>query len=464
MRKVRILLVVCVVAVLVFTLAILPGCKTPTTTKTTAAAETTVAETTAGLILEPITVVMMSGFANVNEWEEKVKSVYPGEVNFVNLPENEMYTKIHLEVISGGTSYDVIFTPAGGAQQYGSGDMLTPLPPLEDEDDFFKGDVNQYKIGDIFYGYPVISDVNLLYYRTDLLKEAGFDGPPKTWDEFREMAIKLTVDKNGKHPDEEGFDPSNVEIYGSAFKGANVTSCTYEFWNYLYQNEGQAIKIDNANKTYEVTIDEPEAIGALQWLVDNYKKYRIYPEGIVNYDYSEFHGVFLEGRVAMEINWPYMVELASEKDSKVAGQFAVGLMPKGKVNASVLGGWSANILKTSTKLDSAVAFVQWMATKDAIDLICNTAYSTPPRLSLMEQRLTNASDDLDKMKWQAINDNLQYGRMMDISYSGVSTVACDKAISTVINEALAGQVTPEEGFKQVAVKIEEILESNKFMK
>ncbi|MCL4378047.1 MAG: substrate-binding domain-containing protein [Actinobacteria bacterium] len=48
MRKVRILFVVCVVAVLAFTLAILSGCKTTTTTETTAAAETTAvaAETT----------------------------------------------------------------------------------------------------------------------------------------------------------------------------------------------------------------------------------------------------------------------------------------------------------------------------------------------------------------------------------------------------------------------------------
>jgi len=413
--------------------------------------------------LEPITVVMNAGTQNLAEWQEKVKSIYSGELNFVNLPENEMYNKVQLEMLSGGKSYDVWFTGAGGAKQYGSGDMLEPLPPLENEDDFFKGDVNQYKVGDIFYGYPVSADINILYYRTDLLKAAGFDGPPKTWDDFRKMAIKLTVDKNGKSSDEEGFDPNNIEVWGGEFKGSNTMAATWEFWNYLYQNEGQAIKIDEANKTYDVTIDEPEAIEALQWVVDNYSKYGIYPKGCINYDYNEFVAMFTQERIAMAINWPYMADMASAKDSNVAGKFAVGLMPKGKVNAGQIGGWSVNVLKNSTKKDSAIAFAQWMATKDTMDLYCVTTTNTPVRLSLMKQRIADAPDDFAKMKWQAINDNLQYGKGMDLVATGVSWMACDTAIQTVINQALAGQITPEEGFKQVAVKIEEILKSNKFM-
>ena len=412
--------------------------------------------------LEPITVVMNAGSPNLREVQEQIKKEYPGEVNFVNFPENEMYNKVQLEMLSGGKGYDVWFTGAGGAKQYGSAGMLEPLPPLEDEDDFFKADIAQYKVADVTYGYPISADINIFYYRTDLLKAAGFDGPPKTWDEFREMAIKLTVDKNGKSSDEEGFDPNNIEVWGGEFKGSNSMAATWEFWNYLYQNEGQVIKIDEANKTYDVTIDEPEAIETLQWVVDNYSKYGIYPKGCINYDYNEFNAMFTQGRIAMAINWPFMFEQAS--NSKVAGKFAVGLMPKGKVNAAEIGGWSVEVFKNSTKKESAVAFVKWMVSPEEMDLYTRTSgNSIPPRYSLLEKRISEATDDSSKMLWQAINENLKYGKGVGLVATGVSWMACDTAIQTVINQALAGQVTPEEGFKQVAVKIEEIIKSNKFM-
>jgi multiple sugar transport system substrate-binding protein len=48
--------------------------------------------------------------------------------------------------------------------------------------------------GELF-GIPWYVDTRLLFYRTDIMKEAGFDAPPTTWDEWREMlaAIKQVV-------------------------------------------------------------------------------------------------------------------------------------------------------------------------------------------------------------------------------------------------------------------------------
>lgn len=51
------------------------------------------------------------------------------------------------------------------------------------------------------YGFYGLS----LYYRTDLVKEAGFAGPPKTWDELVEQAIKIQAPAKNR--------------YGYAFRG-----------------------------------------------------------------------------------------------------------------------------------------------------------------------------------------------------------------------------------------------------
>ena len=47
----------------------------------------------------------------------------------------------------------------------------------------------------MLYGIPWYVDTNVLYYRRDMLQQAGFDAPPATWDEWTQMlgAIKAMV-------------------------------------------------------------------------------------------------------------------------------------------------------------------------------------------------------------------------------------------------------------------------------
>lgn len=42
------------------------------------------------------------------------------------------------------------------------------------------------------YAAPFYLENRVLYYRTDILEEAGFDGPPETWDEVFEYAKVLS--------------------------------------------------------------------------------------------------------------------------------------------------------------------------------------------------------------------------------------------------------------------------------
>ena len=44
------------------------------------------------------------------------------------------------------------------------------------------------------FAVPWFTDAGLFYYRTDLLEDAGFSEPPRTWDEMKEMAARITRD------------------------------------------------------------------------------------------------------------------------------------------------------------------------------------------------------------------------------------------------------------------------------
>jgi multiple sugar transport system substrate-binding protein len=61
--------------------------------------------------------------------------------------------------------------------------------------DYFAGFYESNRIAAGIYGIPWYVDTRLLYYRRDLLQQAGFDAPPKTWGEWSEMlaAIKSMV-------------------------------------------------------------------------------------------------------------------------------------------------------------------------------------------------------------------------------------------------------------------------------
>jgi multiple sugar transport system substrate-binding protein len=78
---------------------------------------------------------------------------------------------------------------------------LEPLAPriaasnVIAQSDYFPGIWDTNVIDGAVFGVPWYVDTRLLFYRKDLLAQAGFNAPPKTWDEWRKMlaAIKAKV-------------------------------------------------------------------------------------------------------------------------------------------------------------------------------------------------------------------------------------------------------------------------------
>ena len=66
-------------------------------------------------------------------------------------------------------------------------DALVPLdryvasPPIVDAADYFAGIWETNRIGGRLYGVPWYVDTRLVFYRRDLLSDAGFSAPPQSW-------------------------------------------------------------------------------------------------------------------------------------------------------------------------------------------------------------------------------------------------------------------------------------------
>ena len=144
-------------------------------------------------------------------------------------------------------------------------DSFVPGCLLEREDGFVLG----RRIG--IAGY-------CMYYNEDMVKEAGLEPMPAnwqdamTWDEFIEYAKALTLDANGKHPDDEGFDPDNIVQYGFYFENWTLEQLIYAFAGVPF--------IDDDRTTF--TLASEEGIAAVQAIADMINVYHVCPSPSVS--------------------------------------------------------------------------------------------------------------------------------------------------------------------------------------
>jgi multiple sugar transport system substrate-binding protein len=124
--------------------------------------------------------------------------------------------------------------------------------------EFFKQDGAQ--IGVPFDLYP-----SMLWYKRDFFEEAGLNEPPHefgakykmpdgtevewSYDTVREIAMKLTVDRNGKDATQAGFDPSKIAQWGFEPQ-RDVLQGMGAYWGpgTLDSGDGKTVKIPDAWK------------------------------------------------------------------------------------------------------------------------------------------------------------------------------------------------------------------------
>jgi multiple sugar transport system substrate-binding protein len=125
------------------------------------------------------------------------------QVNVQKMPFSAAHEKL-LTAYAGETLPDIGQLGNTWIPELAALDALEPLDgyvsaskqvPLED---YFEGILASNRVGPALFGIPWYVDTRLLYYRRDLLRQAGFDEPPQTWEQWGDMmaAIKKLVGPN----------------------------------------------------------------------------------------------------------------------------------------------------------------------------------------------------------------------------------------------------------------------------
>ncbi len=130
-------------------------------------------------------------------------------------------------------------------------------------DDYVGGAYYYDNDGNII-SYSGAIELMQMFYCKDVFDEAGLSYPPAdpddawTWDEFVDVAMKLTKDANGKTPYDEGFDADNIVRYG-----VNM-GIWWPIWGSFVLSNGGTLVDDSGN----FALNQPAAVEAIQKLAD----------------------------------------------------------------------------------------------------------------------------------------------------------------------------------------------------
>jgi multiple sugar transport system substrate-binding protein len=180
---------------------------------------------------------------------------------------------------------------------------------------------------------PWISDTRVLFYRSDILAEAGYDAPPTTWEEMRETAAALAERGDGQY----GY---YIPLWDNTLPV-----------QYTWQAGGDVIGADGA-----VDFDTPEFDAA----VDHWLGFFADGAAPTASDWDQAQG-FVSGATPMVISGPYLAGAIREAAPELDGSWGVALSPSDENGTSLFAGSNLGIWHSSENVDAAVLLLEYMA-------------------------------------------------------------------------------------------------------
>lgn len=229
-------------------------------------------------------------------------------------------------------------------------DLLPTLADLAAQQ--FPAIVENNTVNGALVGMPWFTDAGLLYYRSDLLEEYGFEAPPETWAELEEMAQAIQDGESSDNPSFRGF-----VWQGNAYEGLTCNGLEWQYSN----GGGRIIEPDGT-----VTVNNPQAIAAFErargWVGT------ISPEDVTTFNEPSSLNAFAPGNAAFMRNWPYAYAVTQAPDSPLVGKVGVTQLPmgdgEGATHAATLGGWQLMVSKYSPNQEAAIEFVKYMCSPE----------------------------------------------------------------------------------------------------
>jgi multiple sugar transport system substrate-binding protein len=367
------------------------------------------------------------------------------EVQWESIYYEQMRNALVLNFTSGTPTFDVILIDVVWAGEFASAGWLVPLSTLYNDpavadpnldlSDFFPILIESLGTWDEkIYGLPFDNYSGLLYYNKCMLDEAGFDRPPDTWHELKDLyGPALTKDDH----------------YAYALQSAKgETQSADSFMRFIWPFGGSLLTDD-----FEPNLSSPESLAGLKFRQD---LMRYMPPEVVDMEHEDVIQALADGRVAMITEWTGWYKwLASPETSTISDCLGVTVEPAGPAGRRpALGGFSLGINSHSSAEKQAASwlFIQWLTSKEkARDYI--EAGGVPGRRSAYQD------DDLKQqfpyfeplvLSWEQYGNAIYRPRFQE--WPAISRIIAD-----VGTEMMRGDISVEAGAMMIDNQVYYIL-------
>ncbi len=271
------------------------------------------------------------------------------------VPGDTLIAKV-LQQSSSRTLPDVLMLDNPDLQQIAATGALSPLGDYGlNAEGYVKGVVDASTYQGKLYGLQPVTNTIGLFYNKDILAKAGVT-PPKTWDELKTAAKKLTSGKQ----------------YGIAFSAPANYEGTWQFLPFMWSNGGD-----------EKDIATPQVAQALQLWVDLVKDGSA-SKSVVNWTQADVNDQFKAGNAALMVNGPWQFPVLNADPKLHYDVVPIPSPQAGGTAVAPLGGETWTVPQTSSKdrQQKAAKVVACLNSDDNQMLLAKERQTVPTKTAL----------------------------------------------------------------------------------
>ncbi|RWR18611.1 extracellular solute-binding protein [Microbacterium enclense] len=357
------------------------------------------------------------------EFVKQFEDANPGvTVEVTPVPWDAAYSKFQT-AIAGGNTPDLAMV--GSTWMADFGDALQTVPTDLSTDGMFPGSVDSTMIDDRATGVPWYVDTRVLYYRTDIAAQAGWNQAPTTWDELKQMA-------------------SDMQSRGGAEYGMRLPAGNDSFQGNLWMPWSNGAELEDGSAW---TLDTPEAVEAFEY----YQSF--YADGVANPAADRSAGAqeadFVSGATPMLIDGPFLIGALEELGGEgFSDKFATAVLPAKESSTSFSGGANLAVFDNSDNATSAWKLVQWLTQPDTQAAWYEATGDLPSVQDAWESEALASSETL-----AAFGTQLETAKSVPATTTWVQVAAAGDAM---LEKIRLGQQSPADGLKELQATADQL--------
>lgn len=256
---------------------------------------------------------------------------------------NDFYTKWTTGLASGNVP-DISTALPNQVMEMINSDAIVPLnDTIEDigKERFNETALDEAKVNDNYYSVPLYAHAQVMWVRTDLLKEHDIE-VPKTWNELYEASEKLTKDG----------------IYGTSVPLGTNDVMGIRFLNYYVRSAGGSLLTEDlkANLTSDIAQD------GIKYWVKMYEN--VSPKDSLNFNVLQQATLFYQGKTAFDFNTGFHIGGIEANSPQLLESIDAYPIPKVNENDEDYGIETTNtpivVWKDSKHQDVAKSFMKYL--------------------------------------------------------------------------------------------------------